>query len=250
MSARKPLTPNYHWQQFDEQSVLAKSLADRIELEIEHAISARGRAIIAFSGGSTPKPLFRELATRNIDWPRVIVTLVDERWVPIGHQLSNADLLLQNLLNELPSHPKFVPLFTICASAMNAEQSLIPVMTDYCHQTNSTHGAPAALDVVILGMGNDGHTASFFPDAENIAQLVDINCRSQLLSCTSPSAQVDRVTWSLPFLLNTGLLALHITGASKKAVFEQALQDDNALQLPIRATIFQDRTELQVYYAD
>lgn len=242
--------PNYDWQAFDSQAALADSLADQIVLQIEKAIQQRGQAIVALSGGSTPKPLFEQLSTRDIDWAKVVITLVDERWVPIGHALSNADFLLEHLLHKVPAFPKFVPLFTISAAALSAQTSLISVLSDYCQQTGSTHSMPAAFDVVILGMGADGHTASFFPDADNIEQLVDLENPNHLLTCNSPSTQVDRVTWSLPALLNTQLLALHITGNEKKQVFETALSDSDACKLPIRSMLFQDKTELQVFYAD
>ena len=97
-------------------------------------------------------------------------------------------------------------------------------------------------------MGKDGHTASFFPDANNIAELIDINSELALLSCNSPSTQVERVTWSLPMLLNTQFLALHFTGEDKKAVFEKACEGDDATALPIRSVLFQDLVNLNVYY--
>ena len=241
---------NYQWHESNTQQSLASDLADRITVELSAAIAQRGQAIIAFSGGSTPKPLFEALLTRNIDWSKVIVTLVDERWAPIGHPLSNAGFLIDHLLGKLPTTPKFVPLFNISAAAMNASMSLIPVLCDYARITESTIAQPARFDVSILGMGSDAHTASFFPDADNIKQLVDPNSTEMLLSCTSPSSQIDRVTWSLPMLLKSSFLALHFTGKSKRNVFEQALGDSNAELMPIRSFLFQTEKHLNVYYSD
>ena len=103
-------------------------------------------------------------------------------------------------------------------------------------------------------MGGDGHTASFFPDADNVADLVSASSQDFLLSCYSPTTQVARVTWSLPMLLNSQFLALHITGESKQQVFEQAVASDGSFdeicRLPIRSAIFQDTIPLNVYYAD
>ena len=241
---------NYAWNEFDSQKNLSKSLADRIVKELACAIKKDGKAVLALSGGSTPIPLLKELTAITFDWNKVVITLVDERWVPIGHELSNADLLLEYLLNDLTGPPKFVPLFNVSAAAMDASSSRIPVLTDYCWQTNSKFNNPAAFDVVILGMGNDGHTASFFPDAENINELVDAKNNNHLLSCSSPSTQVERITWSLPMLLNTNFLALHITSVEKKNVFNRAIESDDAKVMPIRSVIFQTETALQVYYAD
>lgn len=238
---------NYQWHGFESRESLAEALADRVADELCEAIAQRGRAIIALSGGSTPKPLFKALAARELDWSNVVVTLVDERWVPEGHELSNASFMQTWLLNDLPQPPRFVPLY---AGAANVEASVPAVLHDYCQITQSTEDSPAPFDVVILGMGGDGHTASFFPDAGNVAELVDPNSTAALLTCVSPSTQVERITWSLPVLLNTGMLALHFTGTDKKAVFDTALEDQDVTVLPIRSAIFQSTIPLQVYYAD
>jgi 6-phosphogluconolactonase len=124
------------------------------------------------------------------------------------------------------------------------------VLDTYCVATHSDAEGPASFDVVILGMGEDGHTASFFPDADNIVELVDPMSGSHLLSCNSPSTQVARVTWSLPRILSASFMVLHITGEKKKTVYQQALENDDATTLPIRAAIFQEAVRLNVYYAD
>jgi len=234
---------NYQWHGFDSQSALASQLAGVITQKIAEAIAQKGHAVVAFSGGSTPKPLFQALQQQDIDWARVIVTLVDERWVPETHELSNGAFLKRYLLDELSVQPVFVPLYQ---EADTVDASLSLVADD---MTQKTQANRPAFDVVILGMGGDGHTASFFPDAENVAELVNANSDDVLLTCHSPSTQVERVTWSLPALLNTSLLALHIVGESKEVVFQQALQSDDAIELPIRSAIFQSKTPLEVFYA-
>ena len=106
------------------------------------AITDRGRAQLAVSGGTTPKLFFRELAHQRIDWPRVTMTLVDERCVPVTDERSNARLVREHLLRLKAAAAKFVPLYR-------------------------DHGNAEALgpfDAVVLGMGTDGHTASFFPE--------------------------------------------------------------------------------------
>lgn len=238
---------NYVWHEFGEQNQLVSELANVIQSEIKLSIEKNGRAIVAVSGGSTPKPLFIELAQRDIDWAKVIITLVDERWVSSEHPLSNAAFLDKHLLSALPSAVSFVSLYH---DAVDCESSLQFVLEHYCEVTGSSIHSPAPFDVVILGMGNDGHTASFFPDAENIADLVDPNSAQFLHSCTSPTTQVPRVTWSLSQLLSTQKLILHIVGEAKNTVFQTALKDSDAIELPIRSVIFQELSSLQVYYAN
>jgi len=240
------LISNHQWNEFPDQQQLVQKLADVIEVSINQSITERGRAILALSGGSTPKPLFAELAIRKINWSAVIITLVDERWVDETHELSNAAFMKTFLLSKMPEKAKFVPLYHV---AENPAGSLIHVLRDYCVATDSSIDRPAAFDVVVLGMGNDGHTASFFPDASNIAELVSGNTDDALQCCESETTQVPRITWSLPILLNTQMLVLHITGSSKRAVFERALSASDATELPIRSAIFQQQSKLNVYYA-
>ncbi len=232
--------------QADDALTLAEQLADRVTEQINQSIAQRDRAIVAFSGGSTPKPLFEALCGKDIDWAKVLITLVDERWVPSTHELSNAAFLYAHLLSALPK-AQFISLFH---TADSVSDSLDAVLHEYLQATSSSAEYPAPFDVVVLGMGSDGHTASFFPDADNIQELVDPGQRVLLQTCESATTQVPRVTWSLHQLLSAKLLTLHFTGAEKRLVYERALGNDNAIELPIRAAIHQDRTPLQVYYAD
>lgn len=238
---------NYIWHEGADQQSLAENLAGELVVKMDAAIAEKGSVVLALSGGSTPKPLFQVLAEYDLDWSKVIITLVDERWVDESHELSNATFMKTFLLNSLPDTVRFVPLYQAADSVM---ASFDLVLADYCAITNSTIDVPRAFDIVVLGMGGDGHTASFFPDADNVADLVDINAKAALLSCSSPSTQVERITWSLPMLLNTEFLALHITGSAKKDVFEQAAAGGEVTKLPIRSAIFQDRIPLNVYHAN
>ena len=244
------MNANFDFHQGADAQTLAEHLAGELSVLITQAIDQKGSAVLALSGGSTPKPLFEALAEHDIDWAKVIITLVDERWVDESHELSNAAFMKTYLLSKLPDTVRFVPLYQ---AAESVDASLPLVLNNYLEATGSSVDEPRAFDIVILGMGGDGHTASFFPDAANVDELVDIDSNEALLTCHSPSTQVERVTWSLPILLNTSFLALHFTGEGKKDVFEAAC--DNASseavsELPIRSAIFQDRIALNVYYAD
>jgi 6-phosphogluconolactonase len=238
---------NYLFHKGADRQSLAEHLASEISTLISSAIQQRGIAVLALSGGSTPKPLFEALATHDIDWQNVIITLVDERWVDESHGLSNAAFLKTFLLDKLPSSARFVPLFQ---ASKTANTSLPLVIADYIQATNSSVDVPREFDIAILGMGSDGHTASFFPDANNIAELVNIDSTEALLTCISISSEVQRVTWSLPVLLRSKYLALHFTGEEKLSVFEQANEAPDAVELPIRSVLFQERVELNVFYAD
>jgi len=239
-------TPNLVWNEGQDAQSLAENLAGELVVLINEAIDNKGSAVLALSGGSTPKPLFKALAEHAVDWSKVVITLVDERCVPESHELSNAAFMKQHLLDGLPTQPRFVPLYQ---AAQTVEASFPVVLADYCDATGSDTYSPRSFDIVILGMGGDGHTASFFPDADNVDALVAIDAPNPLLSCHSPSTQVERITWSLPALLNTSFLALHFTGSGKLEVFERAASGGAISELPIRSAIFQDHAPLNVYYA-
>ena len=245
---------NYQWQQNDCQKALAQELALDIVQQLNKAIDSKGQAVIAFSGGSTPKPLFEALQSSDIDWTKVVVTLVDERWVPIGHELSNAGFLIDNLLSKLSAIPKFVPLFNISAAAMNAEMSLISVLSEYCHTTKSTLGRPREFDVVILGMGGDGHTASIFPDCDGIEAALDENSADHVCAIMAHKSKVtgdnlERITLSFAGLLQSKKLILLITGDEKLDVYRQALSQTDVNKTPISAVLQQQRVPVHVYWA-
>lgn len=240
-------TPNYVWSECEDSRSLADNLAGELVGMIDAAILEHGNAVIALSGGSTPKPLFEALAEHAVDWSKVVVTLVDERWVPESHELSNAAFIKRYFLNNIPTGVRFVPLYQ---AAQTVEASYAIVLADYCDATGSSINNMRRFDIVVLGMGNDGHTASFFPDANNIKNLVSLDEKQPLLSCNSATTKVERITWSLPMLLNSAYLALHFTGSAKLDVFETAVKGGPIQDLPIRSVIFQDQTPLNVFFAD
>jgi len=247
MSAKVSGRADHVWQEYVTHRSLVAALADRLIQQLSDAINERGQAAIALSGGSTPKPLFKELALRSLDWQRVIITLVDERWVPETHILSNGALLKRHLINVLPVRPVFVPLYIESDTIDNA----LPQVLQNCREKLGLSLADEVVfDATVLGMGGDGHTASFFPDANNIDELLDPNQSAELLVCESVSSQVPRVTWSLSTLLKSQFLALHISGKEKRNVFEQACAADNSSGSPISAVIDQEKVKLNVYYTD
>ena len=239
------MNANYTILKFSDRDALATQLVDDIVSQLEVAIKQKGGAVLALSGGSTPKKMLKVLSQASLDWSKVVVTLVDERCVPLSHDLSNAAMLQTSLLNSLPEATVFVPLYV---EADSNQQLVESVLEKYCAATGSLSDSPAPFDVVILGMGEDGHTASFFPDADNVTQLVDENESEKLLTCESASTQVQRITWSLPMLLQAQMLALHIEGDSKASVLDQALSSDNKEEMPIRGAIFQQVTPLTIYH--
>lgn len=239
------------WHEFTNATSLADELADELTRRLATVVCEDCRPLVAFSGGATPKPLFASLASKQFAWRHTQVTLVDERWVEVEHELSNERFITEHFLSRLAEQPEFISLYATAASAI---LSLPQVLADFRRATAS-RTSPNFFDAVVLGMGNDGHTASFFPDAQNVLELVSYNATIALQSCISPASQVARITWSLASLLNTPYLVLHITGKTKRDLFERATSVRTArladfMELPVRSVLYQSRVPVHVYYCD
>jgi 6-phosphogluconolactonase len=220
---------------FDDGQALANALAARIADDLRNAIAARGEATIAVSGGSTPKRLFEQLSNEVLDWSRVTVTLVDERWVPDTDERSNARLLEMHLLRHNAADAQFVPLY---AEAPTPEAGIAQVRTRI-----GTMKLP--FDIVILGMGPDGHTASFFPGGDRLSEALDLTNTAEVLPMRAPNAGEPRITFTLSVLLKARLLYLHIQGADKRVVLEQAEQPGSSLPI---ASVLQHARQLEIYW--
>ena len=199
---------------FEAREALAATLARDVADELLRAIEAKGRATLAVSGGTTPKLFFEKLSEIDIPWSRVSVTLVDERQVPETSERSNARLVREHLLRNRAAAAKFIPL----AGNPDAEKV-------------------AAFDVAVLGMGSDGHTASFFPGGDRLSEALDADSGKRLIEMTAPGAGEPRLTFTLPVLEQAGRLALHIEGAEKKQVLKKALAEGPAEEMPVRAVL-------------
>lgn len=227
----------YELHAFPSRAELARTLAATIAGRLSDAIAARGAGFIAVSGGSTPALLFAELSEAAIDWGKVIVTLIDERLVPPDQPRSNARLVADKLLQGPAAAARFVPLYH---GADDGEEAARRARTEL--------GAlPWPLDVAVLGMGGDGHTASFFPDAPNVAELLAADASKLVLPVESAAAQEHRLTLTLGKIVEAGFVALHIEGPDKRQVLERALGGE---KLPIRAAIEASPRPVEIFWAE
>lgn len=209
---------------FTAREELAETLARDVADELIRAIAAKGKATLAVSGGATPRLFFDKLSRAELAWARVTVTLVDERQVPESSERSNARLVRRHLLQNKAAAAKFVPLFD-----------------------NAEAGKTSAFDVAILGMGSDGHTASFFPGADRLAEALDSDTPQRLIEINAPGAGEPRLTFTLPVLEAAGRLALHIEGAEKKTVLNRALGEGPEEDMPVRA-VLRSQTPVTLYW--
>lgn len=224
---------------FDTGAALAEGLADAVASALTTAISARGKASIAVSGGSTPKAFFKALAGRNIDWPKVTVTLVDERFVEPNSDRSNEKLVRDNLLTAAASAAAFEPLYYPTPSAEEAAATA----------TKQMAGIGSPFDVAIIGMGGDGHTASFFPGGSRLAEALDPKAPRGVMTMEADGAGEPRLTFTFSSLEDAGLLVLHIEGSAKKDVLAKAEAPGDETEMPIRAMLRRTSSPLQIYWA-
>lgn len=218
---------------------VAREAARRIKNLLTHAITETGRASFILSGGTTPVRLFQLLALESqIPWDAVSIWWVDERWVPLDHTDSNFALAHRHLLSHVPISPHHI--VSIDTSLPPGEA--IPSYTRLLQEQFSHHGP----DVVLLGMGADGHTASLFPGNPILRVASDAWC---LFIPDAPKPPRQRVTWT-PRLINTAANVIVLaTGAEKASALSAAIESDALPQeIPIRA-IHPDRGHL-IWLAD
>jgi 6-phosphogluconolactonase len=209
---------------FENRDQLAHGLADRVARGLSRTISRKGKAVLAVSGGTTPRLLFEHLSREDITWDKVTITLVDERQVDEDSDRSNARLLRQNLLQNKAAAARFVPLFRNELAASELEP-----------------------DVVVLGMGEDGHTASYFPGGDKLSNALDLKNTTALITMAAPGAGEPRLTFTLAHLLKSKVLCLHIEGKGKQTVLEKAMAGADVREMPIRAVLQSDRP-LEIFW--
>ena len=225
--------------EFSNPESLAQALASAVAADLRTALAARGRAVLAVSGGSTPKAFMRALSRQPLEWAGVAVTLVDERWVPESNGRSNAALVRANLLQGAASAARFLPLFRDTAEPAAA-------LSDVARSLAET----LPLDVGVLGMGEDGHTASFFPGGDRLQQALDPDGDAPLAPMRAPGAGEARITLTLPVLLSAARLYLHIEGQAKREVLERALSaPPEDTMLPIARVLRHAPTAVATYWS-
>lgn len=220
----------------DAQALAAK-LAEDVAGWLQQGIEDRGSATLVVSGGSTPAPFFKALSLHKIQWSNVTVTLADERWVPADDALSNEKLIREYLMVNAASAAKFLSLYNGAATPDDGWQQCDDALRDLA----------APYDVVVLGMGGDGHTASLFPATKGLEAACELTTDRLCWPMYPEHITEARMTLTLAALLNCRQLVLHVTGDNKRDVFNQALEGDN--HLPIASVIDAAGSRLQLYWS-
>jgi len=212
--------------EFPNPDKLASALSKAVAHALTQHIETSGHASLAVSGGTTPVKFFESLAAQNLNWSAITITLVDDRWVPESSPRSNAALVKRHLLQGPAAAAKFLPLVN---GAETPELGL--------DGANEAIAKLRPFTALILGMGTDGHTASFFPGGDRLAEALAPAPRKFVETMRAPGAGEPRITLTLPVLLEAGYLALHIEGAPKRAVLDKALLAGPVEDMPVRVVL-------------
>ena len=214
--------------------LLAEGLALNVAEHLRVAIAARGTAVLVVSGGRSPVAFFQHLAKQALDWSKVLVTLTDERWVPVEHADSNAGLLKRYLLQGPAANARFLSLYSASANLEEAAAHADRLLAEL-----------PGIDVLVLGMGDDGHTASLFPSSPNLVEALKPDGERRCWPMLAPSVPHQRLSMSRALLASARFTALSISGQSKLHTLNAALAGGDLAEMPIRAFL---QPPLEIYW--
>lgn len=215
----------------------AEALANDVANVLRQRLEYARNATLVVSGGSTPVPFFQALSGKTLDWGRVVVVLADERWVPDTHPDSNSALLRTHLLQDCAACAQFLQMEV----GEGDPEAALPAIE------RQLAALALPVDVLVLGMGNDGHTASLFPDAPELAQAMAAANECRVALMTPPSQSRKRITLTLPVLAGARFTALHLKGQEKLDTLATALADlDDPMAMPVRAFL---KPGLEIYWS-
>jgi 6-phosphogluconolactonase len=233
MNASPPVT------KFADIESLSRALAEQIAASLRSAIAARGLASLVVSGGKSPIKLFETLRVQELDWSLVRVGLADERWVDPSDPASNEKLVRDVLLQGPAAAAKFLGLKN---GAPTPDMGAVSAWETFAR-------VPRPFDTVVLGMGDDGHTASLFPGSPNLLSALNPAAAPGCVGMRAPVVPQPRLSLNLSALLDSRRILLLITGDEKWPVYVAASVQGPVQDMPVRAVLRQTRTPVEVMWS-
>lgn len=226
---------------FESREIMAEDLAEAVASRLRQGIEARGRAFLSVGGGRFPKPFFRKLSLKSVPWENVSVVLGDERWVSPDDDASNEKLVRENLLSGGASAAQLIGLKTTHGepeSGMPEIEARLKCL-------------PELLDVTVVGMGEDGHTASLFPSAQphELTQALTPAAGEQAALMNPSVSDVARISLTLPRLKASRWIVIAAPGEGKLKTYEEAIKGDDIRAMPVRALLRQDDVPVEFWWA-
>lgn len=220
--------------EYPDRDLMMIDLAHRIAGELNSQLQRQDAATLAVPGGTTPGPAFDALSAASLDWSRVRILLTDERWVPEDHERSNTRLLKEHLLVDRAAAATYIPLYADAPEPEDAMEDL----------TARVQGV-LPLTVLLLGMGDDMHTASLFPYAQGLEDALADDA-PPLLPVRTPDAPDARITLTAPVFKGAMSTHILITGPKKREALERARKEGD----PIKAPVISVLADATVHWAE
>jgi len=227
------------WWEYDSLDELADAVAGDVGFIVESAVDARGSSLIALPGGSTGPAVFPRLATQKLPWKKVTIIPTDDRLVAMDDDRSNVRSIARAFL---PSGARVVPIATDIPDYKLAGNSADARLQDFSWPP----------DLVWLGMGKDGHTASIFtgPDLQDALDAPKARRAVGVMPDPMPAdAPVARVTLTRASILSARTLLITITGDEKREVLERAIADGQSSKLPIGRVLAEAEQPIDIHWA-
>jgi 6-phosphogluconolactonase len=228
-----------HEHRFASPAALSEGLAAAIASALQSGLAAGRGASLAVPGGHTPVPLFELLSRAPLDWSNVWITLTDERWVDVANPGSNEHLARTHLLRHAAASAQFVGLKNQASDPRAGAAA----------SWSSVAAVPRPFDFMLLGMGDDGHCASLFPDSPGLAAALDVSQPPGCVDMRAPVPPHARMSLNLRALLDSRQIALLIVGAEKWATLERARAHGPVAEMPVRALLRQQNVPVSVYWS-
>ena len=229
---------------FEQRNHLFMALVAECQDVISEALSKHGVATILVSGGTTPAPLYEALSKADLNWKKIKIALVDERWVDPSHAASNEALIRRTLLINNAKNAEFIGMKN---AANTAASGLAEAEQNYAK-------LPQPFSLAIVGMGVDGHTASLFPNANGLTEALKADNPKLLAAIKAKPSDVtgpntERMSMTLAALLKTERIIILFTGEDKLSVFNAAQRSTVSENVPISALIHQEQVPVELYWA-
>jgi 6-phosphogluconolactonase len=228
-----------HERRFPNAAAMTEALGDDIVSALQSALGSGRGASLVVPGGHTPLALFERLSNADLDWPNVWITLTDERWVDVTSPASNERLVREHLLRKAAASANFVALKNDAHEPASGADAAWSALADL----------PRPFDFVLLGMGDDGHMASLFPDSPGLATAMDLSQPPHCVGMTASAPPRARLSLNLRALLDARRIGLLIAGEGKLATFERARTRGPVVDMPVRALFAQQNVPVTVYWS-
>lgn len=227
--------------QFPDAQEMFSTLADEIVTRLKGAVASCGHASLVVSGGTTPEALFADLSERDAPWDKVWITLSDERWIPPSEDGSNEKLVRSKLLRGKAASAHFVSLKTDDAKPENAQATVEARIS----------AMPKPFDVLVVGMGDDGHIASLYPDSPELKAILNTDAPALIhaVHAQNAAATGDRMTLTLRAILDSKWIVILIKGDGKMKTYRLARDGSDMSKMPVRALLTQSTVLVETFWS-